>query len=158
MDQTAPADINIRTFRRLLRQFEQLTETQTGVCCSGVSVAQCHALMEIEHLGQCSISQLAANLNLDQSTLSRTVDSLVAFDLVQRTPNPADRRYMIVTLSEKGQETCRQINAANDDYYWRVFEAIPEAQRAAAEASFQLFVTAMRNTLEQQGAPCDCDE
>lgn len=158
MDSITITALDIRTFRRLLRQFEQLTEAQTGVCCSGVSVAQCHALMEIEHLGQCSIGQLAANLNLDQSTLSRTVDSLVGLGLVQRTPNPADRRYMIVTLSEKGRETSRQINAANDDYYRRVFEAIPEAQRAVTEVSFKLFVTAMRNTLEQQGEPCDCDE
>lgn len=151
-----PADVG--AFRRLLRNFEQLTEAQTGVCCGGVSVAQCHALLEIERLGQCSISQLAGALSLDQSTLSRTVDSLVAVDLVWRTPNPADRRYMIVTLSEKGQEACRQINEVNNAYYREVFEAIPEEQRAAVEVSFDLFVTAMRQTLERRREPCGCDE
>jgi DNA-binding MarR family transcriptional regulator len=152
---TTAADI--RTFRRLLRQFEQLTEAQTGACCTGVSVAQCHALMAIEYLGDCSIGQLAGELDLDKSTLSRTVDGLVALGLVERTPNPADRRYMIVTLSEKGQETCRQINLANDDYYRRVFEAIPEAQRAGVKVAFEAFVVAMRSTLDKSSEPCECD-
>ena len=149
---------DIRAFRRLLRQFEQFTEAQTGACCTGVTVAQCHALMAIEHLGECSIGQLAEELSLDKSTLSRTVDGLVTLGLVERAPNPADRRYMIVTLSEKGQETCRQINLANDDYYWRVFEAIPEERRAGVEAAFESFVTAMQTTREKGGEPCDCDD
>ena len=61
---------------------------------------------------------------------------------------------MIVTLSDKGHETCRQINLANDDYYRRVFEAIPEEGRAGVEAVFESFVTAIRDTLEEQGEPC----
>ena len=157
MESTTTAATDIRTFRRLLRKFEQLTEAQTGACCTGVSVAQCHALMAIEHLGECSIGQLAGELNLDKSTLSRTVDGLVSLGLVERAPNPADRRYMIVTLSEQGRETCHQINLANDDYYRRVFEAIPEEQRAAVETAFESFVNAMRFTLEKGGEPNDCD-
>ena len=72
----------------------------------------------------------------------------------RRYPNPADRRYMIVTLSEQGRETCRQINLANDDYYRRVFEAIPEEQQAGVQAAFESFVTAMRSILEEQDEPC----
>lgn len=151
-------DTDIRSFRRLLRKFEQLTEAQTGICCSGVSVAQCHALMEIEYLGQASIGQLADNLNLDKSTLSRTVDGLVERQLVDRRPNPDDRRYMIVTLTKSGLAICRQINATNDAYYRRVFETIPEEQRQIVKSSIELMVEAMLASLEQGKEPCNCDE
>lgn len=140
---------NIREFRRLLRRFEQQTQTQANNCC-GISVPQCQALLEIEYLRNSSLKRISESLRLDTSTLSRTVDSLVKLDLVQRTPNSEDRRYLVLSLTEKGQKTCDEINGASDLYYQRVFQAIPKERRKEILEAFELFVGAMRLSLEDR--------
>ena len=139
----------IREFRRLLRQFEQQTQFQTDTCC-GITLPSCQALLEIEYLGQTSLKQLANNLGLDPSTLSRTVDGLVNLDLVQRMPNQEDRRYLVLSLTDKGQQTCSEINASSDQFYNRVFQEIPQAQRGEVLEAFEAFVKAMRSTIENE--------
>jgi DNA-binding MarR family transcriptional regulator len=139
----------IREFRRLLRQFEQQTQLQTDTCC-GITMPSCQALLEIEYLGQSSLKQLAKNLGLDPSTLSRTVDGLVNLDLVQRTPNQEDRRYLVLSLTAKGQQTCSEVNASSDHFYTRVFQQIPQTQRGEVLEAFEAFVKAMRSTIDNE--------
>ena len=137
----------IREFRRLLRQFEQQTQTQTDSCC-GISITHCQALLEIEYLEQTSLKQLAENLGLDASTLSRTVDGLVNLGLVQRSPSQVDRRYLVLSLTEKGRQQCDDINARSDRYYQQIFQALPEASHHEVLGAFELFVEAMRSSIK----------
>jgi DNA-binding MarR family transcriptional regulator len=106
----------IRTFRKKLRRFDRLNELFNSTCCIGVTMAQCHALLEIEELGEATTNVLANNLLLDKSTLSRTVDSLVKLGLVKRKENSNDRRYITLVLSNKGVEKCNEINENNNIY------------------------------------------
>lgn len=135
--------IDVRAFRSLIRQLEENVQAQSNRCCTGVTVSQCHALLEIERLGNTSIGQLAETLGLDNSTVSRTVDGLVSMQLVERAPDRRDRRYVVIALSEKGRETCRQYNAESDQYYQGVLEAIPQADRQRVIDAFTAFVNAM---------------
>ncbi len=48
---------------------------------NGISLAQCHTLLEIEKSHEISISELANTLSLDKSTVSRTVDGLVNINM-----------------------------------------------------------------------------
>lgn len=137
--------MDIRHFRRVLRKFEQVTSFQANLCCLGVTVPQCHALLEIEYLGEATIGTLAEQLNLDKSTLSRTVDSLVKQGLVERLPDPQDRRYMIVRLSPQGKQTCDAINESNDEFYRQIIASFPEARRDDLLEAIQLFVSAIRD-------------
>ena len=113
----------IRSFRRLLRRFERLTEHQLKADsgCQGVSMAQCHTLLEIEELGRTTTVELSRRLGLDKSTLSRTIEGLVSTGLVKRRPHPSDRRFTLLSLSQKGCRTADRINQANDRHYHQVF-------------------------------------
>ena len=51
-----------------------------------------------------TISQLAAALGLDRSSVSGLVDRMGARGLVQREPNPVDARSVVVTVSPAGAE------------------------------------------------------
>ncbi len=139
----------IREFRRLLRRFEQQTQVQADNCC-GISVPHCQALLEIEYLGKCSLKQLSENLGLDASTLSRTVDTLVNLNLVQRVPNPNDRRYLVLSVTAKGRLACDDINTRSDLYYQYVFQEIPEERRNEVLEAFKLFVEAMRLSIDKR--------
>ena len=118
----------IRKFRHNLRRFERLVVSHfKGFgCCEGVSLAQCHALMEIDGQGPLNLGQLAGSLGLDKSTLSRTVDGLVNIGLVERKPHPRDRRSILLSLTDQGQRTCDNINANNDALFLRVFNRIED--------------------------------
>ncbi|MGD8292635.1 MAG: MarR family winged helix-turn-helix transcriptional regulator [Desulfobacterales bacterium] len=136
----------LRSFRKLLRLFERLTVNQIkeDSCCQGVTLGQCHTILEIEDLGKATIVELAKRIGLDKSTLSRTIDGLVNVGLVERVAHPSDRRFNLLSLTANGQEVADQINQSNDDFYNRVFESIEDASHEATIDHFEKLVTAMR--------------
>jgi DNA-binding MarR family transcriptional regulator len=133
----------IRRFRKVLRNFERLTTVQLKSCCSGVSLAQCHVLLEIEEQGQATTGQLAQRLGLDKSTLSRTIDGLVSIGLVERLPNPSDRRFTPLVVTKQGKAICDAINREADDYYGRVFKNIPQGKHEPVIRDLSLLVQAL---------------
>ena len=135
----------IRSFRKLLRLFERLTANQIrqDSCCQGVTLAQCHTILEIEDLGQATTVVLAKRLGLDKSTLSRTIDGLVNVDLAKRVAHPSDRRFNLLSLTTKGQEVADRINQSNDDFYNRVFEGIEDVSHDEVIDHFEKLVSAM---------------
>ena len=143
----------IRSFRKILRKFERLNQLFNLQCCTGITMAQCHVLLEIEGLENATTSQLAHNLKLDKSTLSRTVDSLVKTNLVKRTENPDDRRYKILILTSTGRILCDRINRENDRLYDKVIRKLPAASKGPILDHFADLLHAMESCYES----CDTD-
>jgi DNA-binding MarR family transcriptional regulator len=137
----------IRSFRKLLRLFERLTAAQLkeDSCCHGVTLAQCHTILEIEELGQATTVELSKRLGLDKSTLSRTIDGLVNIDLIERVAHPTDRRFTLLALTSRGQKVADRINHSNDDYYNQVFENIESESQEAVIKHFEKLVLAIRS-------------
>ncbi len=135
----------IRSFRKSLRLFERLTAQQLkeDSCCRGVTLAQCHTILEIEDLGQATTVELSKRLGLDKSTLSRTVDGLVNIGLLERIPHPTDRRFNLLLLTPKGQEVADHINQSNDEFYRRVFEGIESERHNEIIDNFEKLVWAI---------------
>lgn len=136
----------IRAFQKILRKLErELTDRlkEQTVCC-GVSLAQCHAVLELEVLGETTIGKLAQSLGLDKSTLSRTIDGLFNVGLVKRFPHRTDRRYIAITLTSQGQATCKMINSTGDDYFTRIFDTIPKEKHDTIIESFSMIAEAMK--------------
>ena len=146
----------IREFRKDLRVLEREIEltlaSQTGCC--GVTVAQCHLLLEVELRGQSSVTELAAALELDKSTLSRTVDGLVQAGLLDRTTDPTSRRQQVIRLTEKGKATAASINEVCDRFYSLLLGSIPARKRLAAMESVALIGKAMKDVRTKGGNPC----
>jgi DNA-binding MarR family transcriptional regulator len=135
----------IRTFRKSLRLFERLTAGQMkeDSCCRGVTLAQCHTVLEIEDMGWATIVELSKRLGLDKSTLSRTVDGLVNIGLLERAPHPNDRRFNLLSLTPKGREVADHINQANDEFFRQVFEGIESERHDEVIDNFETLVRAM---------------
>jgi len=133
---------DIRSFRRVLRRFTRLINSQLKTCCNEVTLAQCLVLLEVEELGSPTMGQLATNLRLDNSTLSRTVEGLVARELVARVRDDGDRRVVKVRLTEEGEAVSRSIHADNDAICRRVFQRIPTSRQKRVIEDFELLVQA----------------
>jgi DNA-binding MarR family transcriptional regulator len=142
----------LENFRKNLRQLEREIGDQLKdqTECCGVSMAQCHALMEIGGIDQISIGDIAEYLNLDKSTLSRTVDNLVKLGLVNRDTNMDDRRYMKIYLSDQGKKVYDDINEQCDTYYQEMFNLIPEDKHEQVIESMSLLVDAMLKLKQTQ--------
>jgi DNA-binding MarR family transcriptional regulator len=128
-----------------LRLFERLTANQIkqDSCCHGVTLAQCHTILEIEDLGQATTVELSKRLGLDKSTLSRTIDGLVNDGMAKRAAHPTDRRFNLLSLTTKGQNVADHINQANDEFYRRVFEGIESERHDEVIDNFEKLVWAM---------------
>lgn len=146
--------------RKNLRRLERLMIIQQDGCCDTVTLAQCHALLEMEQSGPSTTAgALAVALNLDKSTLSRTIDQLVKLGHVSRKIEPADRRYTILKLTSKGQTECDAINATANRQYDEIFTTIPEASHAAIAKSLSQFLQALTHYYKHNDIlECDCQK
>jgi len=117
----------IEQFRAKLREIERTVwmQTKSEALCCGVTMSQCHAILEIGKAGELNLKDLAARLGLDNSTLSRTVESLVQDGLADRTPSKEDRRATVIRLNEKGRAALDRINSTWNQICRQMFRNIP---------------------------------
>jgi DNA-binding MarR family transcriptional regulator len=134
-----------KQLRELIRQLERklgtLQENETS-CCE-VSMAQCHALVEIGRAKSISLNELADKLSLEDSTMSRTVNKLVANGLVKRDIDPQDRRYVTISLTESGNRNYQNIEADMNIYFKNIYSSIPETKRKQVIDSIQILIDAI---------------
>lgn len=144
----------IKSLREAIRIFEREIFFQNNAsCCSGISLAQCHSLLEIEKNNGISISELADNLSLDKSTISRTVDGLVNIGLVDRVVPKENRRKTILNLTENGEDVCSSINFANDSY---VEDILKDFSTTEQQEFLRLFKKLTGNMATTRTKECAC--
>lgn len=137
---------------RQLRELIRMLERKLGVledgemACCGISMAQCHALVEIGRAGSLSLVDLAKLLNLDNSTISRTVNNLVNNGIAERELDPNDRRYITIRLTQEGLERFQGIESGMGEYFMQIYDAIPAERRAQVLESLQILLKAVADS------------
>jgi DNA-binding MarR family transcriptional regulator len=142
----SPKQNRIPEFRRDLRVLEREIVRQLGgeTACCGVTLAQCHALLELAD-AELSLSSLAATLGLDVSTLSRTVDGLVRAGLVERVADDNDRRAVRLTLAPPGRAKAGDINTRCNRYYAALLGGMSEREQQCVLRAVRLLGSSMRS-------------
>lgn len=134
-----------KQLREMIRKLERklgILEENTVACCN-VTMAQCHALVEIGRAKSISLNELAELLNLENSTMSRTVNNLVTNELAKRDIDPTDRRYVTISLTESGYKMYEGIEEGMNLYFKKVFQAIPDNKREQVLESMQILLDAI---------------
>lgn len=80
----------------------------------GIRIDQFNALRALEGTRGLRMTELAARMLGDDSTVTRIVDSLVRRGLVERTSDPADRRVRLVALTAAGEDLLSRSMAVVD--------------------------------------------
>ncbi|HHY45946.1 MAG TPA: MarR family transcriptional regulator [Firmicutes bacterium] len=126
----------------LVRAVQLLEKSEVGCC--GVTLSQCHLLMEVSRRkeGETSVSELAAALELDLSTVSRVADGLVRRGLLKRETDPWDRRRSALFLTNTGRELVEAINQGMNEYVREILNQIPMEKRHVVLEGLDLFVEA----------------
>ena len=77
-----------------------------------------------------TLGELAAGHGVTPSTMSRSVDVLVRREWVSRTNDPANRRQVILQLTDAGRAAHAQMDRHAADTLTRLIEELDEAERA----------------------------
>ena len=75
-----------------------------------VNLTQASLLGYIAEFGATTQTQLADRLGIGRASIGSVIDQLESRRLVERTPNPADRRVWLVAITAEGTELATQIS------------------------------------------------
>jgi len=74
------------------------------------------ALATIERHGPMTAGELAAHERVRKPTVTRLIASLLEHGLIERTPDPLDRRVTWVRLSSEGRRFLQRVRRRKDEY------------------------------------------
>ncbi len=80
------------------------TRWEAMLATVGLTLARWRTLAIIRRVGECSMKELARFSTVDRTTLTRSVDQLVADRLIERHIPPKDRRKVVLTLTGAGED------------------------------------------------------
>ncbi len=112
-----------------------------------LSVAQFRTLAYLNQRPGASLSELADQIGLSLPSMSKLVDGLVARELVTRREDTADRRRVVLCLTEYGQATVRKSLAATQAYLALLLGRLPEEHRSTVTQAMAFLETVFTNDL-----------
>ena len=107
-----------------------------------VTSPQLRALVFIATRGPQNPGDLAVELGVHASNATRTSEKLVRLGLLERRENPADRRYVQLTLTPEGLRLVERVIEHRRAAVAAVLAAMPPDEREAAARAFDAFASA----------------
>ena len=111
-------------------------------------------LVTLSRKGPRRITELAASEGVTQPSVTALVTSLERAGLAERRSDPADRRVVMVAITEAGSAYLRVRRQANAQALVRAMEALPAEELRALIAAVPV-VEHLRALLEEPGSTTD---
>ncbi len=96
----------------------------------GINGRECAVLIVIDDAPPLSQLELARQMGIDRTTMVALIDELEAKALVERHPDPRDRRKNVVALTDSGRATLREARSAHDHAEERFLDGLSEQDSA----------------------------
>jgi DNA-binding MarR family transcriptional regulator len=116
-----------------------------------MSLAQGLALTTLRDLGPQRVTDLAQLEGVRQPTCTGLVNAMEAQGWVQRRVDAADKRVVLVELTEAGDAVLQVISDARSAVLDRHFGALTQAERDALAAALPALTTLIEQGLDEQG-------
>ena len=91
----------------------------------GLTDARAHLLWELQRSGPTTQRALAEAMKVSPRNVTGLLDGLVVAGFVTRQPHPTDRRASLVTFTERGARTARELAAGQQQLARQLFSAMP---------------------------------
>lgn len=108
----------------------------------GFTLARGKLLSILERNGPTRVSALAQKLDITARSVTEAVDALERDGLVQRQPDPGDRRAVLVALTEQGAQVIQAAAQPRLDAMNRTFGALSADQRVQLKDLLDILRTA----------------
>lgn len=123
------AEKQIPNENRLLALFKRLQKMNINHCPNFeniISPAQLALLEEVANHPGCGVQDVAENLYLSAPTVSVGVSKLEERGLVERKPDPADRRAVKFFITDAGKSLHKEFNQARLEKFRRLLSGLEE--------------------------------
>ena len=148
------SEIRAATFRlsRRMRQQRAVAEMTDG---------QFAVLAHLNTLGSHTLSALAAREGITAPSMNRTVIGLEELGFLTRTEDPADRRRVVIAITEAGRAVVAETTRRRDEWLGRVLAGLPPEDRAVMRRAAEIILREVerdpRLAAEPQAAPDPAD-
>jgi DNA-binding MarR family transcriptional regulator/GNAT superfamily N-acetyltransferase len=133
MTSDTSAIASIRSFNRF---YTRLLGTLNEHLLEGpLSLAEARVLYELAHRLQPTASEIAADLGLDLSYLSRILQGFTRAKLIRRQPSRSDRRQSTITLTTAGQGLFESLDRRSSDQVRQMLAPLTSEQQSDLTAS-----------------------
>lgn len=119
----------IQAIHRLSRARDAAFETE--LVALGLNVTRYRILVAVVRAEHCTMSDLAALIGQDRTTLARAVEQLVASGLINREHVAADRRFVQLSPTAEGEAAYRATIPIAEAINARLFKGLAEADQRA---------------------------
>jgi MarR family transcriptional regulator, lower aerobic nicotinate degradation pathway regulator len=109
----------------------------------GLTFAKWVAMISLRRFGDLSMTRLAKLAATDRTTLTRSIDGLIADGLVAREASPSDRRIVVVCLTAAGRELLEKIRGEIRPLNREVCSNLTEEEQAAMTRYLQKMLTGL---------------
>jgi MarR family transcriptional regulator, organic hydroperoxide resistance regulator len=94
--------------KKLLHDFQEMPSV-------GLTTPQFHILMMVKEKGPCKVTTLAELMGVKPSAISVMIDKLVAQGLVDRQHQENDRRVVMLSITDTGNQTLEQMSQQSNE-------------------------------------------
>lgn len=137
----------VRSFNRFYTK--QIGVLHEGLLNSPYSLVQARIIYELASREGPTASELAKELGLDQSYLSRTIKGFLRKGIVERTPCDRDGRQFRLYLTRAGREDFNILNTTSRKEVGEMLSSVAKADRARLIAA----MSDIREILDADNAP-----
>ena len=107
-----------------------------------VTLTQFRTLVVLNSHGMINLNRLADLLGVNSSTAMRMIDRLLAAALVTRQDNPANRREVLLNLTDQGRELVQRVSDTRRAEIARIVKAMPASERSEMVNALRAFADA----------------
>lgn len=143
-DEDAPSDSLGFLVTDLARQFRRAF--QAHVEGTGLTLAQARALVQVARNPAVSQAELAERLEIRPITLARVIEQLVSAGVVERQPDPRDRRAYRVCLTPAAEPFLAGVTTVGEQLREVTLAGLSPEQAQSAVAALRV----MRDNLGRQ--------
>lgn len=104
----------------------------------GFSLAQGAVLGRLDREGPQSVSDLAGKEQMRPQSMAQTVADLQAEGLIERNPDPDDRRRALISLMPAGSQLIAATRQRREGWLVRAIEELPDEDRETVERAVVL--------------------
>jgi DNA-binding MarR family transcriptional regulator len=101
-------------------------------------LTQTWVLGRLDREGPGSVSDLAQALRVRPQSMAQTIGDLEAEGMVERNPDPNDRRRALVSLTPAGQARIEEDRAVREGWLVKALEELPEDDLEAIERAVEI--------------------
>ncbi|MDR2263737.1 MAG: helix-turn-helix domain-containing GNAT family N-acetyltransferase [Enterobacter asburiae] len=140
---------NIQTIRAASRlMVRELGFMNQNLATTDYPPSAVHSMLEVDAHGSMTAAQLVQILGLEKSSVSRMLAKLVKAGELEETPSAEDARTKLLSLTGKGRETVRNINAFADEQVAAALGKLDPFTQDAVSQGLSSYASALKASRE----------